>query len=105
MTREGFVSLLNVGEERRTTVSESLPTPFHLVIVVCATFRCLGYIDAEKVWRHTGDNEEIKGVVIRWEPCLQRNSDVQGCWNRTNFGRLVGIVRDSRGAAFRGSSR
>jgi hypothetical protein len=56
-------------ENKRIPVGERLPTPLQPVIVVCAEFQCLGYIDAGKVWRYDSDGKEIKQTVTAWEPC------------------------------------
>ena len=50
-------------ENRRIAVSERLPEPAQLVIVITSDFRCLGYIDDNNVWRHRSNKAEIKGVI------------------------------------------
>jgi len=52
---------------KRIPVGERLPVPFQPVTVVCAIFKCLGYIDGELVWHYSATNAEIKDDVIAWE--------------------------------------
>jgi hypothetical protein len=48
---------------RRIAVSERLPQPDQLVIVITSDFRCLGYLDGNHVWRHHSNKSEIKGAI------------------------------------------
>jgi hypothetical protein len=45
------------------SVFESLPVPQERVIVITPSFRCLGYLDAEGLWRDFYDNSRIENVV------------------------------------------
>jgi len=51
---------------KRFSVSEELPAVFQRVIVVCHCYKCLGYLDAEKIWHFDCDNKEIQNVIA-WE--------------------------------------
>ena len=39
------------------------PPKNHRVIVVSKDFRCLGYLDANGLWREAARNEELKEVI------------------------------------------
>jgi len=40
-----------------------LPDNDKPVIVLCENYRCLGFLDADGVWRETKNNAAIKGVI------------------------------------------
>ena len=44
-------------------VEERLPPARQRVIVVCKTFRCLGYVDEKGVWRDDAKSNELEEVV------------------------------------------
>lgn len=46
---------------------EKLPESNLRVIVVCKSFRCLGYLDPEGVWRSHYSNQPLEDV-IGWVP-------------------------------------
>ena len=48
-------------------VTHDLPEAGERVIVVCETFRYLGYLDERCVWRYDKDDSEIAGV-LGWFP-------------------------------------
>ena len=45
------------------SVTEKLPPKNLKVIVVCKTFRCLGYIDREGVWRYATKGTVLEDVI------------------------------------------
>jgi hypothetical protein len=61
-----YERVLNAEPNPQIPVGERLPAPRQRVIVSCAVFRCLGYIDAERIWHFDSTNQEINGVVA-WE--------------------------------------
>ena len=44
-------------------IKTQLPPVDKRVIVVTPRFRCLGYLDAQGIWRHDKDGEVIEGVT------------------------------------------
>jgi hypothetical protein len=57
---------MNVQEKPMVfSVVEKLPPVDERVIGVTDTFRCLGYLGRDGVWRHANDRTEIKNVR-RW---------------------------------------
>jgi hypothetical protein len=50
-------------DNRPIPVSERLPPPLKRVFVICAKFRCRGYVDDNNVWRYDSDGKEIEEVV------------------------------------------
>jgi len=50
------------------SVTDRLPPALQRVIVISPHFKCMGYLDAENIWRHDSDNAEIKDVFA-WREC------------------------------------
>jgi hypothetical protein len=44
-------------------VTEKLPPVNRRVMVVCKGFRCLGFLDRNKVWRDANRNTELTDVI------------------------------------------
>ena len=61
------------AQEKPTVFSarEKLPPVGVRVMVATDTFRCLGYRDGDRVWRHDKDGRQIENV-IGWYPFLDR---------------------------------
>jgi hypothetical protein len=56
-----------INRNKRIPAGERLPVPFQPVVVVCASFNCVGYMDGKSVWHNNATNAEIKDDVIAWE--------------------------------------
>jgi hypothetical protein len=50
-------------DNRPIPVSERLPPPLKRVFVICAKFRCRGYVDDDNVWRYDSDGKAIEDVI------------------------------------------
>jgi hypothetical protein len=44
-------------------VEKRLPLPGERVVVICKTFRCLGYVDKNGVWRDDAKSKELQDVI------------------------------------------
>ena len=44
-------------------VEKRLPTKEHRVIVICKTYRCLGYLDHQGIWRDDAKSKELADVT------------------------------------------
>ena len=44
------------------SVTDRLPPALKAVIAISPVFKCLAYIDANKIWHHNSDGKEIEGV-------------------------------------------
>ena len=57
-----FAAMGNVTEKVVFPLDKPLPPERERVIVVCKSFRCLGYVDKDGVWRDEVESKELKDV-------------------------------------------
>jgi hypothetical protein len=46
-----------------TSVQQKLPPVRQRTIVICKTFRCLGYVDEKGVWRDDAKSKPLEDVI------------------------------------------
>jgi hypothetical protein len=54
---------MNHEKSETQDIEMQLPPIGERVIVASPEFRCLGYLDAQGIWRHDKDGSVIQGVI------------------------------------------
>jgi hypothetical protein len=57
-----------ISEENSPLIVDYLPDLYTPVLVHCAEFQCMAYMDAKGIWRGRFNNSPVEGRVLAWSP-------------------------------------